>query len=83
MDSRVGITEGVRSVNISLGRHLTSEEELLSFPELHNYESSNSSRKTTSEFIDERMLCNVKHVKQSYIHCKEFKSHIILIIPVI
>lgn len=53
MDPRVGVTSPVRSVNISFGRHPTSEEELLSLPELRNYESSNSSHQTASEFIDE------------------------------
>lgn len=53
---RAGVTARVRPVNISLGLHPTSEEELLSFPELRNYESSNSSRKTASEFIDECVL---------------------------
>lgn len=46
----------VRSVNISFDRHPTSQEELLSFAELRNYESSNSSRKTASEFIDECVI---------------------------
>lgn len=53
MDPRVGVTSVVRSVNISFGRHPTSEEELLSSPELRNYESWNSSHQTASEFIDE------------------------------
>lgn len=56
MDSRAGVTSLVRSVNISFGRHPTSEEELLSLPELRNYESSNSSCQTASEFIDECVL---------------------------
>lgn len=56
MDSRAGVTSVLRSVNISFGRHPTSEEELLSLPELRNYESSNSSRQTASEFIDECVL---------------------------
>lgn len=43
-------------MNISVDRHPTSEEELLSFPELRNYESSNSSHKTASEFIDECVI---------------------------
>lgn len=53
---RVAPKSTVRSVNISFDRHPTSEEELLSFPELRNYESSNSSRKTASEFIDECVI---------------------------
>lgn len=53
---RLRVESTVRSVNISFDRHPTSEEELLSFSELRNYESSNSSRKTASEFIDECVI---------------------------
>lgn len=53
----MGLTAPLRSVNISHGCHpILSEEELLSFFELRNYESSNSSLKTAAEFIDEYVL---------------------------
>ncbi|KPJ01756.1 RNA-binding protein Musashi-like Rbp6 [Papilio xuthus] len=55
--SRLGLRAPIRFVNISHGCHpILSEEELLSFFELRNYESSNSSLKTAAEFIDEYVL---------------------------
>lgn len=54
-------------MNILHGRHATSEEELLSFSELRNYESSNSTRKTGFEFIDE---CVLPERCEAYLGCE-------------